>query len=75
MIGRVLITQHHIVIHSASVPGLLVDRTPVKVGPIAFESGGGCRKITSPRAALRQSAAVRVTASDYHGKNVEWVAK
>ena len=66
---------HHIAIHAATVPDLLIDGRAMKVGPIAFESGGGGSKTTSPRAALRQSAAVRVTASNYHGKNVEWVAQ
>jgi hypothetical protein len=42
---------------------------------MAFESGGGDSTASSPRVALRTSAGVRLTASDYHGTGVEWVAK
>lgn len=66
---------HHIAIHAAIVPDLHINGKVMEVGPVAFESGGGGSATTSPRAALRNSAAVRITASDWHGQNVEWVAK
>ncbi len=66
---------HHIAIHATDVPPLRIGARELPVGPIAFESGGGGSKTTSPRAALRKSAAVRVTASDFHGTGVKWKAK
>ncbi len=66
---------HHVAIHATHVPDLTQKQGKVPVGPVAFESGGGGSKTTSPRAALRQSSGVRLTASDYHGTGVEWVAK
>ena len=49
------------------------DTAPI--GPIAIESGGAGSFATSPREALRVSAGVRMTASDVHGRGVEWVSK
>jgi len=66
---------HHIAIHAVDVPKLDQKQGKVPVGPVAFESGGGGSKTTSPRAALRRSSGVRLTASDYHGQGVQWVAK
>jgi cell wall-associated NlpC family hydrolase len=65
----------HVAIHAANVPHINLEQGNVKVGPVAFESGGGDSTSSSPRAALRKSAGVRLTASDYHGTGVEWVAK
>ena len=66
---------HHIAIHAANVPPLNRKGDKVPVGPVAFESGGGGSKTTSPRDALRQSSGVRLTASDFHGQGVQWVSK
>ena len=66
---------HHVAIHAANVPAIYQKQGRMPVGPVAFESGGGGSKTTSPRAALRQSSGVRLTASDYHGTGVQWVAK
>lgn len=65
----------HVAIHATNVPEINLESGSVKVGPVAFESGGGDSTSSSPRAALRKSAGVRLTASDYHGAGVEWVAK
>jgi hypothetical protein len=65
---------HHVAIHAATVPDLHINGRTMEVGPIAFESGGGGSNTTSPRTALLASAAVRITASDWHGAGVEWVA-
>jgi len=65
----------HVAIHATNVPEINLKSGGVKVGPVAFESGGGDSSSSSPRAALRKSAGVRLTASDYHGTGVEWVAK
>jgi NlpC/P60 family len=67
--------MHHIAIHAAMVPDLHINGKTMEVGPVAFESGGGGSNTSSPRAALLASAAVRITASDWHGKDVKWVAK
>ncbi len=53
----------------------LVTGQTAPIGPIAIESGGAGSAASSPRDALRASAGVRMTASDYHGSGVEWVAK
>ncbi len=66
---------YHVAIHATNVPDLKLDSGSTKVGPVAFESGGGDSTSSSPRAALRKSAGVRLTASDYHGTGVDWVAK
>jgi cell wall-associated NlpC family hydrolase len=66
---------HHVAIHATNVPDIRVGNASLPVGPIAFESGGGGSRTTSPREALARSAGVRLTASDQHGSNVEWVAK
>jgi cell wall-associated NlpC family hydrolase len=66
---------HHVAIHAANVPAIYQKQGRMPVGPVAFESGGGGSKTTSPRAALRQSSGVRLTASDYHGTGVQRVAK
>ncbi len=66
---------HHVAIHAALVPDVKLDGGRREVGPIAFESGGSGSAATSPRAALRASAGIRLSASDYHGAGVEWVAK
>jgi hypothetical protein len=66
---------HHIAIHATNVPPLSHRQGKLPVGPVAFESGGGGSKTTSPRAALRRSSGVRLTSSDYHGKGVKWIAK
>jgi hypothetical protein len=68
---------HHIAIHATDVPPLIQRKgqTPAPVGPVAFEAGGGGGKTTSPRAALRSSAGVRLTASNFHGQGVLWIAK
>jgi hypothetical protein len=71
---------HHVAIHATTVPLIKLaggshDRLPVEVGPVAFESGGSGSAATTPRAALLASAGVRLTASDQHGRGVEWVAK
>jgi len=44
---------HHVAIHAAIVPPLTQKQGQVPVGPVAFQSGGGGSKTTSPRAALR----------------------
>ncbi len=67
---------HHIALHTTTVPTItLKSGNSLEVGPIALESGGGDSSCTSPRAALRRSAGVRITASDYQRSGVEWVAK
>jgi hypothetical protein len=66
---------HHVAIHATNVPNITLESGAVKVGPVAFESGGGDSTCSSPRAALRKSAGVRLTASDYHGTGVDWLAK
>ena len=66
---------HHVAIHATVVPPLTKGGKTLPVGPVAFEAGGGGSKTTSPQAALRSSAGVRLTASDQHGHGVEWVAK
>jgi len=66
---------HHVAIHATTVPSLKLKAGVLEVGPVGFESGGSGSAATSPRAALLASAGVRLTASDYHGKGVEWVAK
>ena len=70
---------HHIALHATNVPPILLEKgagnRPVEVGPVAFESGGSGSAATTPRAALTKSAGVRLTASDSHGRGVEWVAK
>lgn len=67
---------HHIALHTTTVPPVtLKSGKQVEVGPIALESGGGNSSCTSPRAALRRSAGVRITASDFQSSDVEWVAK
>jgi len=66
---------HHVAIHATTVPPLKLKSGVLEVGPVGFESGGSGSDVTSPRAALLASAGVRLTASDYHGKGVEWVAK
>jgi hypothetical protein len=53
----------------------LANGDTAPIGPIAIESGGAGPFSTSPRDALRASAGVRMTASDSHGRGVEWVAK
>ena len=65
---------HHVAIHATSVPTIRLDQGEVEFGPMAFESGGGGSTTTSPRQALLRSAGVRMTATDYHGRGVEWVA-
>ncbi len=66
---------HHVAIHATRVPDTALDAGSVKVGPVALEPGGGGSRTTSPRAAPRRSAGVRLTASDYQGTGVGWVAK
>ena len=66
---------HHVAIHAADIPPINQKQGNLRVGPVAFESGGGGSKTTSPRAALKSSAGVRLTASDFHGTGVQWVAK
>ena len=66
---------HHVAIHATNVPPLIQKQGRVPVGPVAFESGGGGSKTTSPRAALQRSAGVRLTASNYQGPGIQWVAK
>lgn len=51
----------------------LVNGDTALIGPIAIESGGAGSFSTSPREALKVSAGVRMTASDSHGRGVEWV--
>ena len=53
----------------------LVNGDTAPIGPVAIESGGAGSFSTSPREALKASAGVRMTASDVHGRGVEWVAK
>jgi hypothetical protein len=71
---------HHVAIHATTVPpinltSLSGNIKPLPVGPVAFESGGSGSAATTPRAALKASAGVRITASDYHGEGVEFIAK
>lgn len=71
---------HHVAIHATTVPHIKLqtiagDLGSMEVGPVAFESGGSGSAAKNPRAALVASAGVRLTASDYHGENVEWVGK
>ena len=66
---------HHVAIHAADVPPLRLSTGAKEIGPIAFESGGSGSAATSPREALKKSAGVRLTASDYQSDGVEWVAK
>jgi hypothetical protein len=66
---------HHVAIHASNVPPLNQRQGRVPVGPVAFESGGGGSKTTSPQAALRRSSGVRLTASDFHAQGVQRVAK
>lgn len=56
---------HHVAIHVALLPAGT---------PVAVEAGGAGSGATTLRAALRASACVRLTDSDYHGEGVEWVA-
>ena len=66
---------HHVSIHVLNSPPIKLNGKECEIGPVAFESGGSGSAATSPRAALLSSAGVRITASDYHGKNVEWIGK
>ena len=68
----------HIAIHAVTVPNIRLTeygkKKTVPVGPVAFEAGGSGSKAVSPRAALRDSAGIRITASTYSGGR-EWVTK
>ena len=68
----------HVALHVANVPDMHIAHGnsvfTADVGPIAFEAGGAGSKATSPRAALKKSATIRVTATDTHGGQA-WVAK
>lgn len=66
---------HHVAIHAATIPPIVTPGGDAKVGPVAFEAGGGGSDTTSPRVALCRSAGVRLTASDRQGRDVEWLAK
>jgi len=65
---------HHVAIHAMTVVDVALGGKVSPVGPVAFEAGGAGSKATSPRSALLSSAGVRLTATDYHGRGVEWVA-
>jgi hypothetical protein len=64
----------HVAIHATTVPMISLNGHMKEVGPVGFEAGGGGEGTDSPRAALRASAGIRLTASDHHGGK-EWVAK
>lgn len=64
---------HHIKIHLATVPDLILGGTH-PFGPIAVDSGGGGSDTVSPRRALERAAQVRFSASDVHGRGM-WRAK
>ncbi len=68
----------HVALHVTNVPDMHIAHGnsvfTADVGPVAFEAGGAGSKATSPRAALRKSATIRVTATDTHGGQA-WVAK
>lgn len=72
---------HHVALHVTNVPDMRLKQglgnsfLAMPVGPIAFEAGGSGSAAINPRAALVQSATVRITASDEHGRGVTWVAK
>lgn len=68
----------HIAIHAVTVPNIRLTEygkgKTVPVGAVAFEAGGSGSKAVSPRAALLDSAGVRMTASTSSGGR-EWIAK
>ena len=64
----------HVAIHATSVPQIALNGDMKEVGPLGFEAGGGGQGSDSPRAALRASAGIRLTATDHHGSQ-EFVAK
>ena len=64
----------HVTIHATTVPMISLNGQMKEVGPLGFEAGGGGEQTDSPRAALRASAGIRLTATDHHGSQ-EWVAK
>ncbi|MCP4151909.1 MAG: hypothetical protein GY757_29475 [bacterium] len=57
------------------MPDLKLKNVSKEVGPIAFEASGGGSGTISPRIALLRSAGIRLTATNFHGENVDWVAK
>ena len=64
----------HTALHICSLDEYnLINGSTAEIGPIAIESGGAGSFSTSPREALKASAGVRMTASDAHGRGVEWV--
>lgn len=68
----------HVALHVTNVPDMHImhgeSAFTADVGPVAFEAGGSGSAAKTPRAALRKSATVRVTATDTHAGQA-WVAK
>jgi hypothetical protein len=66
----------HVALHVFNLDEFILSNgRTVPIGPMAIESGGAGSYSKTPRDALRASAGVRMTASDYHGEHVKWVAK
>lgn len=65
----------HVAIHLFNLDRVRASTGPgLPIGPVAIESGGGGSRTTTPRDALIASAGVRQTATDHHGRGVEWLA-
>lgn len=69
----------HVALHVTNVPDMHIlhgnSAFTADVGPVAIEAGGSGSEARTPRAALRRSATIRVTATDVHGAEQVWVAK
>ena len=65
--------MHHGIIHANNVKSPSINDALFR--PILIESDGDLNRTTSPHIALIDQTGVHLTASDYQGMGIDWIAK